>query len=98
MLRRPPIPARPWRGYQRRSETANERHRGRHYGDNEREVLETARDMIHQYGDDASTVAMMRAAESAAFGDGEARAAWDAVTVTIEFLLASRSVLGGCVN
>lgn len=97
MLRRPPIPSRPWRGYRRRNEAAVSRYRGS-FGEGEREVLETARDMIHQYGDEASTVAMMRAAESAAFGDGEARAAWDAVTVTIEFLLASRLVLGSCVN
>ena len=39
----------------------------------------TALTLMAQYGDDAEVIAVLRAAELAAFGDVEALAHWDAV-------------------
>ncbi|PWR21384.1 hypothetical protein [Zavarzinia aquatilis] len=60
----------------------------------EAEVLSTARQLVDRYGREASSVALMRAAEFAAFGDRENHAAWEAVMVAVEFLLAARPDLG----
>ncbi|MCW0181541.1 hypothetical protein [Zavarzinia sp.] len=60
----------------------------------ENEVLSTARQLVDRYGREASSVALMRAAEFAAFGDRENHAAWEAVMVAVEFLLAAHPELG----
>ncbi len=49
-------------------------------------ALAAARTLIAQYGEDASTIAVMRAAEYAAMGDVAGLAAWDAITAAIEAL------------
>ena len=49
-------------------------------------ALAAARALIAQYGEDAATIAVMRAAEYAALGDVSGLAAWDAVTDAIEAL------------
>ena len=49
-------------------------------------ALAAARALIAQYGEDAATIAVMRAAEYAALGDTSGLAAWDAVTDAIEAL------------
>lgn len=48
---------------------------------NERDTsaLESAMQLLTQYGEDASVIATLRAAEVAALGDAEALAHWDAV-------------------
>ncbi|MDD3446824.1 MAG: hypothetical protein PHS60_15560 [Zavarzinia sp.] len=47
----------------------------------EYEVLSTARQLVDRYGREASSVAVMRAAEFAAFGDDAGHAAWEAIPV-----------------
>lgn len=43
----------------------------------------TALALIAQYGDDAETIAMLRAAEYAAMGDVQGLAAWDEIIAEI---------------
>lgn len=44
----------------------------------------TAMTLLTQYGDDASVIATLRAAEVAAMGDAEALAHWDQVIAILE--------------
>ncbi|MBI1405636.1 MAG: hypothetical protein GC145_05875 [Caulobacter sp.] len=46
----------------------------------------TALALIAQYGDDAETIAMLRAAEYAAMGDVQGLAAWDEIIAEIQRL------------
>ena len=57
---------------------------------NEVVVHQTAGQLIKQYGNDASTIAMLRAAEIAASGDLEALEHWDAVIVLVDAYLTSQ--------
>lgn len=50
------------------------------------DVQSTAFELIHQYGDDAEVVAVMRAAELAALGDEEGLATWDQIIACISAL------------
>lgn len=59
------------------------------------EVLSTARQLVERYGREASSVALMRAAEFAAFGDHEGLAAWEAVVVAVDYLLSARPGFSG---
>ena len=45
---------------------------------------DTAMSLITQYGEDASVIATLRAAEVAALGDVDALAHWDAVIAFLE--------------
>ncbi|MEL7031472.1 MAG: hypothetical protein AAGL97_08510 [Pseudomonadota bacterium] len=45
---------------------------------------DAAMSLLRQYGEDASVIATLRAAEVAAMGDAEALAHWDAVISFIE--------------
>lgn len=47
--------------------------------------------LIGQYGEDASVIAVLRAAELAAFGDVEGLAHWDAVIGEIERLTEAKA-------
>ncbi|MGK2741699.1 hypothetical protein ACSHT0_12465 [Tepidicaulis sp. LMO-SS28] len=53
------------------------------------QVQAAARTLLAQYGEDAETVAMLRAAEFAAAGDGDAVAKWDHIIAVIQLLLAA---------
>ena len=57
-------------------------------------ALAAARALIAQYGEDAATIAVMRAAEYAAMGDVVGLAAWDAVNEAIESLQAGPGPAG----
>lgn len=59
------------------------------------EVLSTARQLVDSYGREAPSIALMRVAEFAAFGDRENLAAWEAVVVAVDYLLAA-SPEAGC--
>jgi hypothetical protein len=61
---------------------------------NDEAALAAARSLIAQYGEDAATIAVMRAAEYAALGDLSGLAAWDAVTAAIEALQAGPGPAG----
>lgn len=52
--------------------------------DDERNAQTAAMALISQYGDDASVIATLRAAEVAAAGDVDALAHWDAVIAFLE--------------
>ena len=52
--------------------------------DDERNAQTAAIALIRQYGDDASVIATLRAAEVAAAGDVDALAHWDAVIAFLE--------------
>ncbi|MEO1552746.1 MAG: hypothetical protein AAFR82_02335 [Pseudomonadota bacterium] len=45
---------------------------------------DTAMSLLTQYGEDASVIATLRAAEVAAMGDADALAHWDAVIAFLE--------------
>lgn len=102
-MRRPFNPARRWRARRRRPFTDIEfrpmtRSGLAFDGDQawvEADVLHTARELVDHYGREASSVAVMRAAEFAALGDDESHAAWEAVLLAIEYLLAARPALRG---
>jgi hypothetical protein len=48
-----------------------------------------ARNLIAQYGEDAETIAMLRAAEFAAAGDVKALGDWDRIIEAIRLFLAA---------
>lgn len=50
----------------------------------ERNARDVAMSLLTQYGDDASVIATLRAAEVAAMGDIEALAHWDSVIHFLE--------------
>jgi hypothetical protein len=52
--------------------------------DNDTRARDAAMALLSQYGDDASVIATLRAAEVAAMGDVDALAHWDAVIAVLE--------------
>lgn len=97
-MRRPFNPSRPRRAG-RRPPHLTPPLRGRDgepmaWSQTEREVLSTARQLVDQYGLEASNWAQMRAAEFAAMGDSDGLAAWEAIVLAVEFLLAARAGVG----
>lgn len=50
----------------------------------ETSARDAAMSLLTQYGEDASVIATLRAAEVAAMGDAEALAHWDAVIAFLE--------------
>lgn len=97
-MRRPFNPARPRRARRRPPHVVPEaRHRsgeGMGWSQMERDVLSTARELVDQYGQEATGMAQMRAAEFAAMGDPDGHAAWEAIVIAVEALLASRAGIG----
>ncbi|PWR23940.1 hypothetical protein [Zavarzinia compransoris] len=99
-MRRPFNPARLRRARRRGPHALPVPRPGRPSGDidggpSDIEVLSTARQLVERYGREASSVALMRAAEFAAFGDHEGLAAWEAVVTAVDFLLAAHPGLTG---
>ncbi|MEM1035665.1 MAG: hypothetical protein AAGI14_02770 [Pseudomonadota bacterium] len=52
--------------------------------ENDTSARDAAMALMSQYGEDASVIATLRAAEVAAMGDAEALAHWDAVIAFLE--------------
>lgn len=53
------------------------------------QIEAAARALIAQYGEDAETIAMLRAAEFAAAGDVKALGEWDRIIEAIQLFLAA---------
>lgn len=97
-MRRPANPAR-LRRARRRQPHIEQQPRDREgrvqaWSQSEREVLMTARQLVDQYGPEATSMAQMRVAEFAAMGDSDGLAAWEAIVIAVEFLLSSRPGVG----